>query len=518
MPTKSDPQTFSALFSRYKYWLLIGLGIILLAAILRFVNLNSLPVFADESIYVRWSQVMRAEPTLRFLPLSDGKQPLFMWTVIPFLKFISDPLIAGRMLSGLIGLSTVVGVGVCGYLLFKNLRLSVSAALIWAVLPYSVFFDRMALADGMLTAFIVWTFAFSLISFKHLRWDFSMLAGFALGFAALTKSPATFAAAMLPLLALLGSDHPLTKKRLLISLGLLLTTYTLAFAMYNILRLGPEFHLIAIRNQDYLYPLSEFIKHPADPLIPHLKDSLGFYLYLVTPVGVILAALGLIEGGLKHWRQRLLLTIWCLAPIVAMSALAKTLTARYLYYTVPFVVILASHALWHFGDRTKKHFLSFSALGLLVALSIGFDYFLITAPEKAPLPRIERSGYLEQWTAGQGIREAAAIIRQAAASGPVLVGSEGFFGTPFSALQMYLNDLPQVRVIGIGQNITAVDSKLTNSLTDNQVFFVANSSRILVSPETLNLEIISAYPKATNENGDREYLIFAKVLPLSNKK
>src|SRR3989344_4563676 len=66
--------------------IIIGLFILLLASALRIWNLTSWPIFADESIYIRWSQVMRAEPSLRFLPLSDGKQPLYMWATTPFLK------------------------------------------------------------------------------------------------------------------------------------------------------------------------------------------------------------------------------------------------------------------------------------------------------------------------------------------------------------------------------------------------------------------------------------------------
>ena len=66
---------------------------------LRLPNLTLQPIFADEAIYIRWAQVMRAEPTLRFLSLSDGKTPLFMWAMIPFLKVFSDPLFAGRFLS-----------------------------------------------------------------------------------------------------------------------------------------------------------------------------------------------------------------------------------------------------------------------------------------------------------------------------------------------------------------------------------------------------------------------------------
>src|SRR5574343_1375587 len=88
-------------------YLISGLLIVSLYS-LRFYHLTILPVFADEAIYIRWAQVMKAEETLRFLPLSDGKQPLFMWVIIPFLKLISDPLIAGRIVSVLCGLGTMV--------------------------------------------------------------------------------------------------------------------------------------------------------------------------------------------------------------------------------------------------------------------------------------------------------------------------------------------------------------------------------------------------------------------------
>ena len=38
-------------------------------AFLRFSKIYSVPVFVDEAIYVRWSQIMKAEASLRFLPM-----------------------------------------------------------------------------------------------------------------------------------------------------------------------------------------------------------------------------------------------------------------------------------------------------------------------------------------------------------------------------------------------------------------------------------------------------------------
>jgi 4-amino-4-deoxy-L-arabinose transferase-like glycosyltransferase len=483
-------------------------GIFLLAATLRLSYLTRLPVFADEAIYIRWAQVMRAESTLRFLPLSDGKQPLFMWTVMPALKFITDPLLAGRVVSAICGLFTTLGIGLASYFLFDRLLLAVTSALIWAVLPYSVFFDRLALADGMLTMFVVWGFTLSLYTFKHLRWDVSMLAGFALGFAWLTKSPAMFSLAFLPSLWLLFSPKT-SRRQQLLGLGLLLTIWIIAFFMYNILRLGPEFHLIAMRNQDYVFPLSEVIRHPTDPLFPHLKDSFSFLVYFLTPLGLLFAILGIFEGGLKHWRQRLILILWAVVPIFTQSFIAKAFTARYLLFTIPFLVVLAVHGLWHFGDRTQKHILSFLGLLLLVGTSLLFDFGLIFSPQSIPLPRIERSGYLEEWTAGYGIREVASYLKTL--TGPVVVGSEGFFGTPFSALEMYLNTQTNVRVVGVNPEVTTIDKKLTNAKNDNQVFLVVNSTRLHALPDNLNLELLAHFPKAIRPDGSRESLLFFKL-------
>ena len=120
---------------------------------MRLPSLTLLPVFADEAIYLRWAQVMRAEPTLRFLPLSDGKQPLYMWLVMIFLRFEVDPLWLGRFVSVMAGLGTLVGLLFLSWLFFKDKKLCFLTVLFYAVLPYFVFFDRMALVDSLLLCF-----------------------------------------------------------------------------------------------------------------------------------------------------------------------------------------------------------------------------------------------------------------------------------------------------------------------------------------------------------------------------
>jgi len=109
--------------------LLIILGIILLFFLLRLTNLTLLPIFADEAIYIRWAQVMKNEPTLRFLPLSDGKQPLYMWILMVILKFFPDPLLAGRVVSVIAGFGSLIGIMILTLLAFKNLKISLQVDL-----------------------------------------------------------------------------------------------------------------------------------------------------------------------------------------------------------------------------------------------------------------------------------------------------------------------------------------------------------------------------------------------------
>ena len=173
---------------KHRKELLVIAGLVALYFILRLPNLTLQPIFADEAIYIRWAQVMRAEPTLRFLPLFDGKTPLFMWIMIPFLKFVQDPLLAGRLLSVVSGFFTLMGVFFLSKKVF-NIRTAFWASLLYVITPYTVFFDRMALVDSMLSGFTIWVVYFAIWLVTSLRLDIAMILGYVLGGAILTKTP-----------------------------------------------------------------------------------------------------------------------------------------------------------------------------------------------------------------------------------------------------------------------------------------------------------------------------------------
>lgn len=493
-------------------WRLLILGSLIIVGLflfLRLYALTKLPVFADEAIYIRWAQVMRVEPALRFLPLSDGKQPLYMWIVIPFLKFISDPLAAGRMVSVISGLGTVLGIGTISWYLFRSKKVVFIAALLWALSPFSVFFDKLALVDSLLAFFGTWTFFFGYLTAKTLRLDLAMITGFFLGGALLTKSPALFFTVMLLGFFLL-TDFKF--KRILKLVGLFGVSLAIAYGLYNILRLGQNFNMIGVRNQDYVFPLSHLWLNPKDPFIFLLPKFLD-WVWKMGPWPILfLGLLGVGVNFVRQYKKITLLALWFVFPVFVQAMFAKVFTARYVYFCLPFLFILAGSVFLVKTKVVKMFSVLLVVLG--VGISIWFDFWLVTDTAKANLPRSERSGYLEEWSAGQGIRETADYITSLYNRKPekMVVGTEGYFGTLPDGLQAYLNSYSQIIVIGVGLDFSKVPTPLFESRkVGNPTFLVVNSDRFNGNAFNQGLKLIASYPKVVKPNGTRESLLFFEL-------
>lgn len=496
--------------NKYKLEILIIFLAIALYLLLRLPNLTSQPIFADEAIYIRWAQVMAAEPTLRFVSLSDGKTPLFMWILIPLFKVFKDPLFAGRFLSVVSGLGTLTGIFFLGWKFF-SLRVGLLASLVLVVTPYIVFFDRMALVDTMLSAFSIWSLNLALLLVKYPRIDLAMTLGYFFGGSLLTKTPGFFNIVVLPITALsLKRFSGIAERQwwLLRLLGLWTLTLVITFAIYNILRLGPGFSSISSRNQDYVFSPWELKGRILDPFIPHLGDFSDWLPKLITWPFLILFALGLVFGLIKRNKNLLVVLGWGLVPLLIQTALLRTFTARYVLFSIPPLLCVVAWMLDYTLRKLKiKNLLIVIALALLAIPSLYTDYFLVTNPAKASLPRSERRGYLEDWTAGYGFKEIAQHLTEQSQKNLVVVGTEGSFGTLPDGLQIYLDKNRQVVFVGGNSSVSA---QLRQAAKLHPTFYVSNKSRFYSSD---GLELLRTYPKAQGPDFSQDAILFYRVLP-----
>lgn len=474
------------------------LAVSLLYFVTRLVNLTSIPVFGDEAIYMRWSQVIKNVETLRFIPLNDGKQPLYMWLVVPLLKFF-PPLIAGRLLSVLSGYFTLLLLIVL-FAIYQNyssknlepqlfifeslnkyLYTSFIPALVYIFLPFAFFFDRIAVPDNLLSAFGLLSIILAILLAKYPRLDLSMLLGLALGLAWITKSPAIyFIVLSIFAFVFLGNYKKIYYP---------IISAVICYCIYNLLRLGPQFHQIALRNLDYIWPISEIIKHPLDPLKPHFFDLINLYIKYISLPFLLL----LLTNLKKQNKIFIFILLSFVLPLVANMAIAKVFTGRYILFTLPYLIILISIGIINFP---KKYFY---LLFLLFIPNIYYQYQLSFNPYNAKLPSTE-SGYTSGWTAGWGIESISKYLINRSKTNNVIVGTEGYFGTFPDGLQIYTDSILQLTVFGVNNDLVDVPEKLIDARNHgDEVYVIKNSSKNNFNPKALNLlTLISTYIKPDN--------------------
>jgi 4-amino-4-deoxy-L-arabinose transferase-like glycosyltransferase len=457
--------------------------IVALYFVIRCFNLTSLPVFGDEAIYIRWSQIIKSVDTLRFIPMTDGKQPLFMWLTAISMKFISDPLVAGRIISVFAGAGTLV-------LLFL-ISNSFLPSLIYLLLPLTFFFDRLATADTLLTFFGVLSFYLSLSLAKKPRLDLSLILGAILGLAWITKSPAIYFV-VLSLLTFIIYNPKNFKK-----IYLPLISAFIAFCIYNLLRLGPQFAQIALRNKDYIWPLAEILRHPFDPLIPHLKDVLNIIIYYFSWPLLLSPLLYLyFRKTIKFDRQYILYLSWCFLPLIANAAMSKVFTARYILFTVPYLVLLLAYFLKPLFN--KKYLI---VLLLLFIPNLWRIYQISFNPNTLKLPSTE-TGYIIGWTSGWGINDVSDYLISRSKEANIIVGTEGYFGTLPDGLQIYTNNVPQLTVFGVGIDITEIPAKLIDARDfGDEVYLLFNASRLKLS--SMDVSSLTLVKNILKPDGDR---------------
>lgn len=471
-----------------KHYLYLGI-ILVIYFLSRLINLNSLPVFGDEAIYVRWAQIIKSVDTLRFIPLTDGKQPLFMWLNAATLKFIADPLLAGRLIS------VFAGAGILTLLfLITN---SFIAPLLYLFVPFAFFFDRLATADTLLSFFGLFSFYLSLKLSEKPAWDKAMLLGAVLGLAWLTKSPAVY------FIVLSLFTFIIAKKDNYKKIYFPLLSVLIAFIIYNILRLGPAFSQIAQRNQDYIWSLSEILKHPLDPLVPHLHDTFTiFHYYLTLPLLLSPLLYFVFRKKLKFNFLFLDSCFWFLLPLLSNAALAKVFTGRYILFVLPYLLIILSFFLRPFFRRNYLWLLFL--IFLLPFLRI---LHLSVSPYSVILPQTD-SGYNLSWTSGWGIKDASAYLIDRARFANVIVGTEGYFGTLPDGLQIYGNQVPKLTIFGVGLDLTEIPLKLIDAKNHgDEVYLLFNQSRLKLPDSLLtDLILVRKYPKP-----DTDFLLLYKL-------
>ncbi|MEK7565582.1 MAG: glycosyltransferase family 39 protein [Patescibacteria group bacterium] len=410
----------SDFLKKHKKTIIFGILIVAAYFVTRLINLTLIPIFTDEAIYLRWSQIMAYDASLRFLPLVDGKPPLFMWLTSITMRLLPtlDPLISGRLVSVFAGFLGLCGIVFTSYLLFKNKKISFLTAILYLLTPFTLFYDRFALADSLLAALGIWSLGLGVLLVRTGRLDIALILGFVIGLARLTKSPSIFFLFLLPLLVLLRKTSFLK----LIFYFILIAG--ISEMVFSILRLFPLFNMLADKNAQFTITLSEFLKQPFGLTLGNLKSLFNWEFFYLTPLVFLTTIIGIVISLKKYLKETLILVSCFLLPVLAMATFNKIIYARYLLTFTPVLLILAAVGL----SKLKPVFAI-----LVFAVPVYISSLLLTKPLDAPIPDTDRGQYMDGWAAGYGIQE----IRQFLTGKTGVLATEGTFGLMPYALEIY---------------------------------------------------------------------------------
>ena len=488
-----------------------GLALTIFYLIFRLINLTLLPIFTDEAIYLRWAQIAKNDASWRFISLTDGKQPLFVWLTMVMMKFINDSLLAGRLISVLAGLASMAGIFLLAKEIFNSRKIGFWASFLYLICPFCLVYDRMALMDSLVATFAIWSLYFQVLLVKTLRLDIALILGMILGGGILTKSSGFFNIYLLPTtLVLFNFKDKKWKSKLAKWLWFALLAIVLSQGYYSVLRLSPLFQMIAQKDTTFVYPFSEWIKHPLRFFVGNLKGQFDWLTtYLTLPILLLIA--GSLFSFWKKTKEKLLLFLWFLIPFVALALFGKVLYPRFLLFMTMPLLVLASWLLNNVtmkqcNNETMSKILRMVVYSLIFIYPLYVDTKVVFDPVQAAIPQSDLNQYINDWPAGGGVKEVVEFLEREARKGPIFVGSEGTFGLFPAALELYLIDNPNIKIQGYWPFGDEVIKELKEKAKSVPTFLVLKETQGLAPDKPVKLIF-----KIRKGRGER-FLYFYQVI------
>lgn len=500
---------------RHKLEIFVLTILVFVYFISRFYSILSLPIFTDEAIYIRWAQIAKQDANWRFISLTDGKQPMFIWLMMVSLRFVQDPLLAGRVVSVGAGFFTLVGMYFLGKELFKSNKIGLISSALYVFFPMSLVYDRMALYDSLVGTFAVWALFLIILMVRRIRLDVALLLGMVVGGGVLTKTSAFFSIYLLPAsLILFDWREKQTKERILKWIFLAIIAVVMTYGFYSILRLSPFFHIIADKNAIFVYPLKDWLDHPFNFFIGNWKAFWDWVnRYLTWPLLAI--ALSSFFISRSFIREKIVLFLWFIIPIVALGLFGRTIYPRFIFFMILFLLPLIAFSLLKIQSRIKNVSLFVIFCFLVFTLMLKTDVLILNDFARAYIPFSDISQYNSDWPAGGGVKESVGFFKKEAEKGKIYIATQGTFGLMPFALEIYLVQNPNITIEGFWPINDEIPQKIVEESKQRPTYFVFyqpcdQCAHVGVAPKMWKqLKLIYQFKK---EHQDR-YLSLYRVTP-----
>lgn len=406
MPEKK-PRAFAG-------FLFAVVAILALGAWLRLDQIDRTPPFVDEGGHV----LAGLDPGVRDAidPIGEGK-PGMLWVFAGAQAWSRDPLVPARATSALAGLVTAAAIGVTLFV-FSGPPAALIGLGLWALFPYAVFHERLALLDPFVACFTACALAAAALASAPgstaKRLLLAALAGALLGAACAVKITGILTLLWLALGYVLLQRRfaqPLWDRRCL-AFGAGFLAPLLPFA-------GSLQHLGERLSQRNLLPAADahgVLASVATGIAGHLSSYLRWsFGYGGWPLALLIAA-AVAAAWLSRERRGLGFAAAWLLSLALAGAVYHQAYARYtLADHVPFVIFLGAALALPFSADAPRLRISYAVVLTIAAFAwFRVDWQIARTPQLAPIPADEIAQYLTGPWSGAGSEDVTQLLVQRA--------------------------------------------------------------------------------------------------------
>lgn len=469
--------------------------IVLMGFLLRIYALARFPMFTDEAIYAHWAKELINGTLSPFISISDGKTPLFVWTIAAVVKLGATYANAGRIVSALSFIGT-------GYFIFALSRKSMKGLWIYmptvfyALSPFTIFYERMGLMDSLLTFFSTGFlfFVYQFITMNRSLYK-ALVSGLFLALAFMTKPSAlifVYASACIPLFYVFTN-----RKKALFSLLLSIPTLVILFLISR----SSGFSAYSFKNMEFTYPLTtnwpilwNNLFMNIDMLLPAMTTYF-LPLFLLFPFAVLY----LIRK--KQYGMLVLIMLYMCIPVVIIMVFGRIVFSRYFLSLTPLLFIASGYALMHFSylknNTLKKFVLGAGLLGTILYFVSGTARTLFN-PQNAFLSSQDRWQYITSTASGFGINETITFLKRLDKK-LIVVTTQNFGNLPYAfdfAFEHNSNIAVQGTWIQDPQSIRSIIPR-----TNTPVYIVYNLPAQKLPKSSLLLKKLFNYTRPDHTSG-----------------
>ncbi|HSW88314.1 MAG TPA: glycosyltransferase family 39 protein [Candidatus Saccharimonadales bacterium] len=431
----------------YKIDKLLLFSLIILYILTRIFNLTLLPIFNDEAIHIYWAKLIASSNKQWFISLIDGEPPLFIWSIVVFLKLLPSTwyLIAGRLPSVLAGLVGLLGIYQLANALFFSKRVAFLSGIFFTISPFFLFYDRLASYDSLLSALGVWSIYFAVKSAQELHIKYFLLWGVVLGLTLLSKASGIIFL-FLSIITFFTFFLKEGQRKKVKHIIYIVFTIILAEGLHGLLFFSHGYHLYTSTGiSRYTIPISVLLQNP---FIVFPRNVHSFYLWIFSYYTWPVLLVGVI-GSLylfftKQSHILLLLFLW-LFPVLVVLVTGIDPYPRHILFTTPYFFLILAVFIRHIY-RLKK-FLVIALFLAMCILPLYFAILLLFNPPAASLPAVDKNQYITGVPSGYGLEKVFTFLQKTSAKKHITVitlGTVSLFPYAFN-LEFWNN--PNVTII-----------------------------------------------------------------------